>query len=91
MVQGYLNESWQPFEKGINFDAFIIRKKRLNLLKVRGMDMENYRDKKTEDNKRRSQQTISTVKYSDSSFFKKKDEKAKKFLEKHPIPNTFWE
>ncbi|SEL97930.1 DUF6934 family protein [Parapedobacter koreensis] len=27
LVQGYLNEDWQPFEKGINFEAFIIRKK----------------------------------------------------------------
>lgn len=26
-VQGYLNGEWQSFEKGINFDAFIIRKK----------------------------------------------------------------
>ncbi|MGK6353507.1 DUF6934 family protein [Parapedobacter sp. DT-150] len=27
VVQGYLNGDWQPFEKGINFEAFIIRKK----------------------------------------------------------------
>lgn len=26
-VQGYINETWQPFEVGINFDAFIIRRK----------------------------------------------------------------
>lgn len=26
IVQGYVNGSWQPFEKGINFEAFIIRK-----------------------------------------------------------------
>lgn len=27
VVNGYLKEAWQPFEKGINFEAFIIRKK----------------------------------------------------------------
>lgn len=27
VIQGYVNEEWRPFEKGINFDAFIIRKK----------------------------------------------------------------
>lgn len=27
VVNGYLNEEWLPFQKGINFEAFIIRKK----------------------------------------------------------------
>ncbi len=27
LVQGYLNGDWQSFQKGINFEAFIIRKK----------------------------------------------------------------
>jgi hypothetical protein len=27
IVKGYLNKVWQPFQKGINFEAFIIRKK----------------------------------------------------------------
>jgi hypothetical protein len=27
IVQGYLNKEWKPFQKGINFEAFIIRKK----------------------------------------------------------------
>lgn len=29
--------------------------------------------------------------YANSSFFKMKDEKAKEFLKKHPIPDTFWD
>lgn len=36
-------------------------------------------------------QVGSVAEYADSAFFKKKDEQAKKFLEKHPVPNTFWE
>lgn len=27
IIQGYLDGNWQSFEKGINFDAFIIRRK----------------------------------------------------------------
>lgn len=27
VIQGYVNGKWSPFEKGTNFDAFIIRKK----------------------------------------------------------------
>ncbi len=27
IVNGYLNKEWLPFQKGINFEAFIIRKK----------------------------------------------------------------
>lgn len=27
IIHGYLKGNWQVFEKGINFDAFIIRKK----------------------------------------------------------------
>lgn len=27
IVKGYLNKEWKPFQKGINFEAFIIRKK----------------------------------------------------------------
>jgi len=54
------------------------------------MDNRNKNKQKAMDTKR-TQQVGSVTRYSDAAFFKKKDEKAKKFLEKHPVPNTFWE
>lgn len=35
--------------------------------------------------------TGKVAQYANSSFFLKKDEQAKKFLKKNPIPETFWE
>jgi len=37
-----------------------------------------------------TQQAGSVAQYSNSAFFKKKDEHAKAFLAKHPIPDSFW-
>lgn len=52
--------------------------------------MKDFNKKKTEDNAKKRQQATPTLKYSESPFFKKKDQDAVNFLEKHPIPNTFW-
>lgn len=56
---------------------------------MKGMEMDNH--KKKGQDKKDTRQTGSVAQYSNSPFFKKKDEKAKKFLEKHPVPGTFWE
>lgn len=53
--------------------------------------MENHKGKKKTQNKKETKQTGSVAQYSNSTFFKRKDEEAKKFLEKHPIPSSFWE
>jgi len=52
--------------------------------------MGNHKDKKKAQ-KKETKQTGSVAQYSNSTFFKRKDEEAKKFLEKHPIPSSFWE
>lgn len=57
---------------------------------MRDIDMKKFNGKKIEGDKKKNQQVVSTITYSESPFFKKKDQEAKKFLEKHPIPNTFW-
>ncbi|MDP9076724.1 MAG: hypothetical protein M3O71_04810 [Bacteroidota bacterium] len=44
-------------------------------------------DKKTEFDKLSSQER--QAKYSESTFFKKKNEEAAAFLKKHPIPEKF--
>jgi len=51
--------------------------------------MEKSKDKQNKKNDIRK--TGSVAQYANSSFFKEKDEKAKKFLEKHPVPRAFWE
>ena len=53
--------------------------------------MEKNKDKQNLEDSREIRQTGSVAQYSNSSFFKKKDEKAKKFLKKHPVPGAFWE
>ncbi|MGK6353508.1 hypothetical protein [Parapedobacter sp. DT-150] len=55
------------------------------------LEMENHKNKKKAQDKKDVQQTGSVAQYSNSTFFKKKDEEAKKFLKKHPVPNTFWD
>lgn len=50
--------------------------------------MEKSKDKQNRKNDIRK--TGSAAQYSNSAFFKKKDERAKVFLAKHPIPDSFW-
>lgn len=52
--------------------------------------MKNLNRKKTEVDTKKDQRLTSSIKYAESPFFKKKDQEAISFLEKHPIPNTFW-
>lgn len=53
--------------------------------------MGNKKDTPKDLGKKEAQQTGTVGQYANSSFFKKKDEEAKKFLKKNPVPNTFWD
>jgi len=48
------------------------------------------KDKNKQKINKDTQDTGSVGQYSNSTFFKKKDERAKTFLAKHPIPDSFW-
>lgn len=48
------------------------------------------KNKSKQKDKKDTQQTGSIAQYSNSAFFKKKDERAKAFLAKNPIPDSFW-
>ncbi len=58
---------------------------------MNGIEMENHGNKKKVQNKKNIQQIGSVAQYSNSAFFKKKDEEAKKFLKQHPVPDKFWQ
>jgi len=94
-VYGYVDECWEPFRKNINYQAFSIRRKKYLTLEEPN---EPYMATSSDNNKKKTGEKIENWPYSNvctadlskDPVFAKKTEKARKFLEKHPLPKEFY-
>ncbi len=81
-VYGFVKGKWEKFTKNVNYEAFLVIRKSLNLHFNKEVTMIT-ESKKTAQRKSKAKVSNKVKNYGNDPFFVKKAKESKEFLEKH--------